>query len=320
LWRNVIFFVKFCNFPGKAHVFTIMTRCSLAVFAVLVFASDSLLAQIKKQFSVSGERKVEHVALHFEVNNGQCSIKAGESEELITVYSNQDYDNYSHTFNKSIEGKTCKVNLELEDDRAEGFGQTISSRVFGNRHEGTDKIWRVYLNKKQSYDLDLNYGIGQADIDLSGIGVKNLKIHTGSADINIGYFSQEGNTVEMDTFYVKVDMGSVAVRKLDLARSKYVKADVGFGDLLLDITGEEQMSGEVIGSVGAGNMFVILPANSAPTMIKIKDSWLCKVRLPSTFTKSAPNTYVNAAYEADSHEALVFHLDVSMGKIIFKQR
>ncbi len=297
-----------------------MTRCSLAVVAVLIFAANQAQAQIKKQFSVSGVSRVENVDLHFEVNNGQCSIKAGESDELITVYSNQDYDNYSHTFNKNIEGTTCKVNLVLEDDRAEGFGQSISTRVFGNRHEGHDKIWRVYLNQEQVYDLDLKYGIGQADIDLSGISVENLKIHTGSADINIGYFSQGGNNVEMDTFYVKVDMGSVAVRKLDMARSKYVKADVGFGDLLLDISGEEKMSGKVIGSVGAGNMFVILPSNTAPTMIQVKDSWLCKVRLPSTFRKTAPNTYVNAAYEASSTDALVFQLDVSMGKIIFKQR
>ncbi len=269
---------------------------------------------------MSGDKRVENVDLRFEVNSGQCSIKAGESDELVTVYSNQDYNNYAHTFDKEIRGKRCEINLLLEDDRQEGLGQSISSRVFGNRHEGSDKIWRVYLNREQVYDLNLKYGIGQADIDLSGIGVETLKIHTGSADINIGYFSQAGNTVDMDTFYVKVDMGSVAVRKLDLARSKYVKADVGFGDLLLDISGEGQMTGEIIGSVGAGNMFVILPSNTSPTMIKVRDSWLCKVRLPDTFHKSAANTYINDAYSENSDNALVFNLDVSMGKIIFKQK
>lgn len=292
----------------------------MAVIAVLVCAAQTTWAQIKKQFSVNGDSRVEYVDLRFEVNSGQCSIKAGESDELITVYSNQDYDNYSHTFEKEIHGKICHVNLLLEDDRSEGFGQSISSRVFGNHHEGTKKIWRVYLNRDQVYDLNLKYGIGKADIDLSGIGVENLKIHTGSADINIGYFSQEGNTTEMDTFYVKVDMGSVAVRKLDLAKSKYIRADVGFGDLLLDISGEEFMTGEIIGSVGAGNMYVILPSDDMPTMIKVRDSWLCKVRLPDNFEKSAPNTYVNSAYSSDKSDALVFNLDVSMGKIFFKQK
>lgn len=124
----------------------------------------------------------------------------------------------------------------------------------------------------------------------------------------------------MDTFYVKVDMGSVAVRSLDLARSKYVKADVGFGDLLLDIGGDTKMSGEIIGSVGAGNMFIVLPAETVPMMIKIRDSWLCKIKVPASFRKTASNTYVNNAYEAGNEEPLVFNLDVSMGKIIFKQR
>lgn len=297
-----------------------MKRMTMAVMTVLVCAANCSWAQIKKQFSVNGDSRVERVDLRFDVNNGQCSIKAGESDELITVYSNQDYDNYSHKFTKETHGKVCHVNLALEDDRSEGFGQTISSRVFGNRHEGPNKIWRVYLNRHQVYDLNLKYGIGKADIDLSGISVENVKIHTGSADINIGYFSEEGNMAEMDTFYVKVDMGSVAVRKLDMAKSKYVKADVGFGDLLLDISGKEFMTGEIIGSVGAGNMFIILPSSDQPTMIKVRDSWLCKVRLPDGFEKSAPNTYINKAYASNSTDPLVFNLDVSMGKIFFKQR
>jgi hypothetical protein len=278
------------------------------------------MGQIKKQFQVSDDKNVENVNLHFQVNNGICSIKSGESDELVTVYSNQDYDNYEHTFDKEIKGQTCHIGLVLEGKQQDGLSQSISSRVFGNKKEGEDKIWRVYLNRDNTYSLNLNYGIGKADIDLSGIGVKNLKIHTGSAEVNIGYFSEAGNTVRMDTFYVKVDMGSVAISKLDLARSKYFKADVGFGDLLLDISDEQAMSGEIIGSVGAGNLFIILPPTAAPMMIKVRDSWLCKVRLPDTFHKVAANTYVNDAYEADSKNALLFNLDVSMGKIIFKQK
>lgn len=290
------------------------------IFAALMCGPGLSSAQIKKQFQVSGDKKVENVDLYFEVNNGLCSIKAGESDELVTVYSNQDYDNYAHEFDKDVRDKTCYIGLVLEGEQKDGFSKSISSRVFGGRSESSEKIWRVYLNRENKYNLNLKYGIGKADIDLSGISVETLKIHTGSADINIGYFSEGGNTVQMDTFYVKVDMGSVAIRKLDLANSKYFKADVGFGDLLLDISDDQKMSGEIIGSVGAGNLFIILPSTTAPMMIKVRDSWLCKVRVPDSFRKTAANTYINDAYAANSKDALIFNLDVSMGKIIFKEK
>jgi len=207
--------------------------------AVLLLGTTQGMAQIKKQFSVEGDENVEQINLNFGVNNGICSIKAGDGDEAVTIYSNQDYDDYNHSFNKTTERRVLSINLDLEDKNNKGFTQSISRSVFGRGgNEPASNYWRVYLNREKEYNLDLRYGIGQANIDLSGISVKKLKVQTGSAEVNVGYFSEIANAVEMDTFMVKVDMGSIAVKQLNSARSKYVQADVGFGDLLLDMTGE----------------------------------------------------------------------------------
>ena len=84
-----------------------------------------------------------------------------------------------------------------------------------------DKVWKMYLTDTKPYFLELNYGVGNANIDLSGLAIKNLKIITGSADVNVGYYSALENQIDMDTFFVKVDLGSVNVKNLNLSQDTF---------------------------------------------------------------------------------------------------
>jgi hypothetical protein len=288
--------------------------------AVLFLGISTGYAQIKKQFSVEGHDEVDQIHLNFRVNNGICSIKAGEGEEAVTIYSNQDYNDYDHSFNKSINGNICSIDLDLQDKNGQGFTQSISRSVFGDRKDFSGKIWRVYLNQEKEYHLNLQYGLGRADIDLSGISVKNFNVQTASADIHVGYFSGVRNTIPMDTFNVKVDMGTIVVKKLNMARSKFVNADIGFGDLMLDLTGEPLEEGTIHGSVGAGNLFILLPEDQTPMIVHVHDSWLCKVKLSKGFRSIGNNTFVNESYAEDAENLLSFYLDVSMGNIVFREK
>jgi hypothetical protein len=125
----------------------------------------------------------------------------------------------------------------------------------------------------------------------------------------------------MDTFFVKVDMGSVNAKNLSLARPKYVVANVGFGNVMLDLSTAPEVSNHIKGSVGAGNLVILLPADgSVPVMVKIKDSWLCSIKLTDDLKETSANTYANAAYAKNPKNALTFDLDVSLGNIVFKEK
>ncbi len=276
--------------------------------------------QIKKQFSVEDNAVCEKIKIKVKANSGTCFIKPSQNSEILTVFSNQDVDEYAHQFKKEINGKVCEILLVLEEAQSEGLSQTISYKVFGSEKPEQEKFWKMYLTNTKPYLLELNYGIGNANIDLSGLAVQTLKINTGSADVNIGYQSGLENLVEMDTFYVKVDLGSVSAKNLSLARTKYLVADVGFGNVMLDLTTAPIISNHIIGSVGAGNLVILLPSEETPILVKIKDSWLCSVRMTNSLKKISPNTFANAAYTKDAKNALTFDLDVSMGNIIFKEK
>jgi hypothetical protein len=275
--------------------------------------------QMKRQFTVENSQACEKVNLHLRANTGDCFIKAGHNSELLNVFSNQDQSSYSHQYRKDIINSTCQIYLNFENTNARGIGQTISTRMFGQDEAVDNKIWKMYLSDSKPYNLELDYGVGNAHVDLSGLAIKKLKINTGSADVNIGYSSLE-NKVEMDTLSVKVDLGSLHVENLNLSKTRYTSADVGFGNMTLDFSANPPLvTNRIEGSVGAGNLIIILPSNQTPMLVKINDSWLCSVRIPEGMKKIRANTFANAAYHEDAENALLFNLDVSMGNIIFKE-
>lgn len=276
-------------------------------------------AQVKKQFSVEKIQECDKVILKLRAKTGNCFIKSSQNEDILNVYSNQDVEEYGHSFSNEVIGKTCSVKLSLEQDNVPGVGHKISYRVFGADERPSEKFWKVYLAESTKYILDLDYGLGNANIDLSGLSIEKLKINTGSADVNISYNAHVENKITMDTFSVKVDMGSLNARDLNMAKSKVVLAEVGFGNMFLDFGNRPTIANHIIGSVGAGNLVIQLPSEDVPVLVTINESWLCSINLSRTLKKIGPNKFANAAYTKDSPKALVFDLDVSMGKIVFRE-
>ena len=256
---------------------------SLAVLGCGV--AGGVLGQIKKQFTVENQVRCDRVELCLKAKTGNCFIRPSENSDLLDIYSNQDLQEYNHTFSNEVRGKTCMVKLALEQEGQKGVGQKISYRVFGSEEKTSDKFWKVYLTNDKPYSLDLTYGLGNANIDLSGLAIEKLKINTGSSDVLVSYNSGIENTVEMDTFFVKVDMGSLSVKQINLSRSRVVVAEVGFGNILLDFSDRPVVSNQIKGSVGAGNLVVTLPDEDVPVLVKINDSWLCSVNLSKSLKK-----------------------------------
>lgn len=285
-----------------------------------LMSAGALVGQMKKQFTVDNQESCSTIDVCLRAKTGNCFIRPGQTSELFTIYSNQNLEEYAHTFSNEVKNAICFVKLALEQEGQKGVSKKISYQVFGGEERISDKFWKVYLTDTKPYSLDLDYGLGNANVDLSGLAIKRLKINTGSADVNVTYASGVENKVEMDTFFVKVDLGSLNVKQLNLSRSKVVIAEVGFGNIFLDFSNKPDHAPSVKGSVGAGNMIILLPEETVPVMVKINESWLCSVKLSKNLRRISANTYANAAYSSNPKNALTFDLDVSMGKIIFKEK
>jgi len=292
---------------------------SIGLLVGLVCASSALHAQVSKHFRVEQDRNYRSITLNYNTSSGICYLAQGESQDPLGVYSVRDIDDFNHSFDKNEVDGNLRIDLTLHEKNNQGISQSISDKVFSNA-DPDENIWKVLLTEDVAYNLNLTYGIGAAFIDLAGLSVQNLSVKTGSADVNIDYLTSMPNPIRMDTMDINVDLGNVAVRQIYLANVKNISAEVGFGNMLLDLAEPVDQPCNVVASVGAGSLEILIPKGEIPILIRVKESMLCDVRLTKSFKEIEDNVFINMDIDKDSDNMLVFDVDVSFGSIVFKEK
>jgi len=287
------------------------------VYGLTVLTTSISLAQLKQFYSIQDDGTYNAIHFTLTATSGTCFIHPEDTNIPLNIYGDPDFEKINPNFNSRVENRTNYVDLMLEDYNSSGFSKSISYNVFGPDKKGKNQ-WKIIFADEKEYSLNLNYGIGMARVDLSGVPIKNLHIRTGSADVDVDYSSSKGNKIEMDTFYVKVDMGSIIAQQMHLCRARNIITDIGFGNATLYFSNVPTTSGRVDATVGAGNLEVLIPRKNAPVIIYINDSPLCGIKLAKDFKEVDDNIYVNKDYSPDALNLLTFNIDVALGNVIFK--
>ena len=289
------------------------------VFFVLSCAVlPDMAAQYRKQFHVEDQKNVQNITLSLKFNSGQYVIRPTQQPVLLDVYSSHNEGEFEHNFYKNYVNHTAFLKLVLTETKSESLSRSISSNFFGSEKDYIEKFWKIFLNQQKPYDLNLFFGTGNAEIQLSDLAVNKLKIKTAGSDVKVGYLKDSYNRVNMDTFMIKVDVGDVQVIKANHARSENILIDIGFGDLVLDFSDEPQTTTYINGKVGAGSLLLILPDEQIPVKLIVNNTWFCSVKFPATLIKVNENTFVNQAFQNSQENALIFNIDLSMGSLSFK--
>ena len=280
--------------------------------------------QLKKFYSLKDEVTYDTVKLSLEASTGSCYFKHTAHSSPLNIYGNPDLDRINPSYHTDIRDNICFVDLKLEEYQTSSFDQGLSFDSFFSAPKSSKKVvkdyWKVYLSDKKIYDLNLRYGIGEAYLDFSGSAVKKVKINTGNANVKVDYALEHENTIPMDTFFVKVDLGSLEAKKVNYMNASKIIAEIGFGKALLSFKEGENKKCDVNASVGAGTLDIILPDDDTPIIIHIKDSPMCGVKIAEGFEEVEKNTYVNMSYRPDADNLLTFNIDVAIGKIIFSHQ
>lgn len=291
-----------------------MLRLEFTAAFVLLFSLS--YGQLQKFYTLKEEKQYDTVVFTMEATAGNCILKSSQGEGALSIYGDPNLEKINPSFKSRVVGNTCIVDLNLEEYRSSSVSDGILVAMF-REHAEKNNFWKILIDQEKVYKLNLNYGFGHADVDLSGISVKNFKVKSGSADILVDYNNGQPNKIEMDTFWVKADMGSIIAKHLELARVKYVMAKIGFGRALLDFSDASDQKCLVDASVGAGNLDIFLPNREVPMIIYLKDSPLCGMRLPDGFEEVERNVFVNMNYRANAENLLTFKVDLALGNVAF---
>lgn len=292
-----------------------MLRLVLTGACGLIFGLS--YGQLKKFYTLKCGDEFEQVVFKLEATEGSCHMKSEPKGDPLSIYGNPDLNKINPSFKHNNRNGVCFASLALEEFQTTSLSDNILYAFQSSKSQKNNR-WTVELSGDKVYSLDLNYGYGDASIDLSGTSVRVFKVKSGSADIYVDYVDGAANLVSMDTFLITADMGSVVARRLELARAKHVIANVGFGSASLDFRQAVKDRCTVNASVGAGNLEIHLPDKVVPMIIYFKDSPLCGRTVAEGFEEVDQNVYVNMAYSADAENLMTFNVDVAMGSVAFR--
>ncbi len=281
-----------------------------------LLVSVSAFSQLKRFYMIKESLSFDTVDFYLKATATNCLIKqSAEDKDPLTIYGNPDLEKINPSFKSKVYNGTCYAKLLLDEYSSSSFGDRFTFAM--SREAKENDFWKVSFSESKIYRLNLNYGFGNADVDLTGSPIQKFKLTTGSADILVGYEDGNYNPIEMDTFLIKADFGSIVARHMDLARANNVITKIGFGNVLLDFEGGTEKSCKIDASVGAGNLEIVLPSEDVPIIIYVRDSPLCSIKLTKNFEEVEKNVFVNESYSVDSENLLSFNVDVALGNVKF---
>lgn len=134
--------------------------------------TDSEVRVRSDNFSEPMSSDIREASLKFEGGAGSFNIGV-PTDSLIQASTRVNVTSYSMTVNRELETGKADISLELEDDKINIKDGKLENRV------------DLKLNAAPAWNFDLDFGAGQADLDLSAYAVKSLKMDTGAADIDL---------------------------------------------------------------------------------------------------------------------------------------
>ncbi|UJP65594.1 hypothetical protein [Mongoliitalea daihaiensis] len=288
------------------------------IFGLLIGVLSDLQAQITKDFKILENQGFNLVVLDFNVYKGVSNIKREVGADPLHIHSHLSKVNILPSFSYQIKDETMYANLVHRNVESESLGKSLSYKLFPSSNDDFGHSWFVDLNSNFLYNLNLNFGVGVANIDLSQIPVANCMIRSASADINFDYGRKTPNTVRMDTLSVLINMGNLHAKKLNLFNAKKMNFEVNYGTMDLNFSGGMTEKTHLHAVVGAGKINITLPDESQPFIIKIKSTAMCRTYIPKHLKDIGNKTYISKSFREDAPNLMELTLDVSVGSVTLK--
>lgn len=261
----------------------------LAAFGMLLLtvpAADAVAQDWRDVTSFRQRSSENRLDVHVRYGAGELVIRPGGSGELYRVSLRYDSDVFD---------PVTRYDSGYLEVGVEGRGKGIKVR---NTEAGE---MRLQLSPDVPLDMNLDFGAGEADVDLSGLRIANLDVETGASDTRIRF--SHPNPVKCER--IKVAMGAAAFAAEGLANSNCPDMTVegGVGDLTLEFDGrwEQDIDAEI--TMALGSVTLVIPEDVGVRVDK--DTFLTDFE-PSGFSRSG-DTFYSHNWESAAH-----HLNVRL--------
>lgn len=187
-----------------------------------------------------------------DLSMGEFIVRPGPEGEPIHVDADFDAGAFELTenFEETADGWTYEVKFASR----RGF----LGMLFGGGHQGNNRV-EVTIPRGQPIDLVGEIGLGESEIDLGGLWLRQVDLDFGAGDHFVEF--REPLPFPMESFVVDASVGELEVRHLGEASPRTVEVDHGIGELFVDLQGSWRQDATVDVDFGIGESRLWLPDN-----------------------------------------------------------
>jgi hypothetical protein len=215
------------------------------------------------------------------------------------------------------EGLLYRMNLRYDEERFEpvaeysnhrleiGVDSRRRSRLRGDHESGELEL---ELARGVPMDLDLQFGAVRAELDLGGLALTDLELHTGASESIIDI--SEPNRLQIGTASFEVGAADFTLHKLGNLNAERIEVDAGVGSLVLGLDGDWQRDAHLAIDMGLGALELRVPEGLGVQLRK--DSFL--TALDSEGLVKRGDTFESLDWN-DAEHRVTIDLDAAFGSV-----
>ena len=227
---------------------TIWMLCSLLIFAGCNYDERVPIEMVTmNQTQPLGKEKTLISNISFDIG----SLEIAGADKTADLYSfDLEYDKASYSpdvrYDAALAGEEGRFSFNLQSTHKSGI----------RRQRHNNRI-RVAFNNSVPLNLEVNAGVGDARLSLSGMKLSRVNFESGVGGAKIAVY--EPNPIPCEYLGIKNGVGGLDAIGLGNLDFRVLEFEGGVGGANLDLTGEWKRNAEIRIKVGVGGVNVKMP-------------------------------------------------------------
>lgn len=216
---------------------------SSLLVGTLLTASEAMAQSWR---SMTSERQVWNTEPHrVKIDYGAGTLRIEPADEPTLYRLEMRYDEES--VSPIVEYDEARRRIRLGAEGSTGLRRNV-------RGESSATIG---LTREVPMDVEVNFGAGEANLDLGGIRLRSLEIATGASETSIQF--RNPNPIEAEKVRIQAGAADLQVIGIGNTRARQVEFKGGVGETVLDLSGAWGTNASVSVEMGIGALTVRLP-------------------------------------------------------------
>ncbi len=241
---------------------------------------------------------------------GSISIARGQEQKVLSIEStSQRKKDGDVDLSYTIRNRVGYLDLALGES---GDHESGHFKIKGFK-EGA---WQLHFSEALPVSFELELGFGSADIDLSGLQVRDFSLTTGASDVMLTFDTP--NEVLLDHVNIETGLSKFDGRNLGNGNFKYFRFEGGVGTYTLDFSGALRREVDVDIHLGFGVLTLIVPSDVGARVIT-NDNWFSHVECDKGFQSTGKEQFETENF-ARAEGKMNIRIETGLGRVKLKHR